>query len=488
MNRQQEKVSELVKRRSQARSGGGEEKTSARRTSGRMTARERIASLLDEGSFEEYDCFSDGEVVAGCGTIDGRQVYVYSYDFTVHGGSLTLGGARKICKVMDMALKCGAPVISLCESGGARIEDGVDALAGYGEVLARSAGCSGVVPQICAVLGPCAGGAVYAAALSDFTVMTKGSSQLFVNGPSVAKGVTGEDVSAEELGGSEVHASKSGVIHHVEDDEGKALEWIRELVGFLPSNNMEDAPCGGSEDDVCRVDDGLNSIVPDAPGEPFDMDGIIASVVDGGRFIELQESYARNMITGLARIGGATVGVVANRSEVLSGVIDSAAARKAARFVRFCDAFNVPVVTFVDTPGFLGGTRQECSGIISHGAKLVYAYAEAGVPKITITVRKSYGGAHIAMGSKQLGADVNYAWPSAEIAVMGPAAASTILGEGTVGDFDAKCCNPYAAAEKGYVDDVIEPRNTRFRIARALKALSLKRQDGPAKRHDNLPL
>lgn len=503
MSIQQENIQKLVERRQDARLGGGQERIDAQHQKGKLTARERLGLLLDAGSFEEFDMFVqhrctnfgmadrhfDGDgVVTGQGTIDGRPVYVFAQDFTVSGGSLSKTMAEKICKVADMAVRNGAPLIGLNDSGGARIQEGIDSLAGYGEIFERNILASGVVPQISGIFGPCAGGAVYSPALTDFTLMVKDTSYMFLTGPSVVKSVTGEEVSQEELGGSTVHAAKSGVAHFTADSEQEGIETIKKLLGFLPQNNMETAPVRETADPVSRVDDRLNEIIPDNPNKSYDMYYVINSIVDDGEFFEVHRSYARNIIVGFAHMGGRSVGIVANQPDVLAGVLDINASRKAARFVRFCDAFNIPIVTLVDVPGFLCGTQQEYGAIITNGAKLLYAYGEATVPKVTVTLRKSYGGAHIVMSCKQLRGDINYAWPSAEIAVMGAKGAVGVLKDVTEEEYNDLFCNPYQAAEKGYIEDVIEPRNTRFRIIRALEFTAGKHQEQPARKHDNLPL
>ena len=520
MSIQQEKIKGLVERRASARLGGGPKRIDAQHEKGKLTARERLALLLDEGSFEEFDMFVrhrctnfgmdaqhfDGDgVVTGQGTIGGRLVYVFAQDFTVSGGSLSKTMSEKICKVMDMAVRNGAPCIGLNDSGGARIQEGIDALAGYGEIFERNILASGVVPQISAIMGPCAGGAVYSPALTDFTLMVRGTSYMFLTGPAVVKSVTGEVVDQEQLGGASVHASKSGVAHFAAENEQEAIGTIKRLLSFIPQNNMEEAPVRPTDDPVNRTEDSLNEIIPDNPNKAYDMYGVIRSIVDDGDFFEIHKDFAKNIIVGFAHMGGRSVGVVANQPKVLAGVLDINASRKAARFVRFCDAFNIPLVTLVDVPGFLCGTQQEYGAIISNGAKLLYAYGEATVPKVTVTLRKSYGGAHIVMSCKQLRGDVNYAWPSANIAVMGADGAVGILygkeikaetdparqaaiREEKKKEYDDLFCNPYQAAQMGYIEDVIEPRNTRFRVIRALEATASKRQDLPAKKHDNLPL
>ncbi len=516
----QEKVKHLLDLRVQARLGGGQKRIDKQHNLGKLTARERIYALLDEGSFEEFDMFvthrctnfglekdtplSDG-VVTGYGTIDGRLVYVFSQDFTVFGGSLSETFANKICKIMDQAMKVGAPVIGINDSGGARIQEGVTSLAGYTEIFQRNILASGVIPQISAVFGPCAGGAVYSPALTDFIMMSKGTSYMFLTGPKVVKTVTNEDVTTEELGGASVHATKSGVSHFVADNEEEGLMMIRKLISYLPSNNMEEPPIIPTNDPINRLDDFLNSIIPENPNKPYDVKDVIHAIVDENEFLEVQGAYAPNIVIGFARFDGMPVGVVANQPKYLAGVLDINASRKAARFVRFCDAFNIPLVTLVDVPGFLPGTAQEYGGIILHGAKLLYAYGEATVPKVTVALRKAYGGAYCVMGSKHLRGDINYAWPTAEIAVMGAKGAVEVLmnkeiaaieGDEAKAEFIAqkeedyrdKFANPFVAAKYGYIDDIIEPRNTRFRIIRALQSLRNKKVENPAKKHDNLPL
>ena len=520
MSNQNDKIQELVTRREAAKLGGGQKRIDAQHAKGKLTARERLSLLLDEGSFEEFDMFvqhrctnfnmdkakSDGDgVVTGMGTIDGRIVYVYAQDFTVNGGSMSETMAAKICKVMDMAVKVGAPCICLNDSGGARIQEGICSLAGYGEIFERNILASGVIPQISGIFGPCAGGAVYSPALTDFIVMIQDTSYMFLTGPSVVKTVTGENVTQEQLGGASVHSKKSGVAHFAANSEEEGIQTIKTLLGFLPSNNREQAPLVKTTDPAGRFDERLNDIIPDNPNKAYDMYEIIGSIVDEGRFLEVHQSWAKNIIIGFAHMNGRSVGIVANQPKVLAGVLDINASRKAARFVRFCDAFNIPLVTLVDVPGFLCGTQQEYGGIISHGAKLLYAFGEATVPKVTVTLRKSYGGAHITMSCKQLRGDINYAWPSANIAVMGAEGAVEILYSkelGAIEDASARevavqqklqeyndlFCNPYSAASYGYIDDIIEPRNTRFRVIRALEQLADKRQERPWKKHDNLPL
>jgi acetyl-CoA carboxylase carboxyltransferase component len=520
MSNQLSRVKELIQLREKARLGGGEKRIESQHKKGKYTARERIAMLLDEGSFEEFDMFvehrshnfgmektkflTDG-VVTGYGTIDGRLVYVFAQDFTVFGGSLSEMQAKKICKVMDQAMKMGAPLIGINDSGGARIQEGINALAGYAEIFQRNILASGVIPQISGIFGPCAGGAVYSPALTDFNIMTEGTSYMFLTGPKVVKTVLGEDVSQEDLGGASVHTTKSGVAHFSAPTEEEGIQLIKQLLSFMPQNNMEVTPLKESNDPIDRLEDGLNEIIPDNASKPYDMYEVIGAIVDNGEFLEVHADFAKNIIVGFARFNGMSVGVVANQPKYLAGVLDINASRKAARFVRFCDAFNIPIVTLVDVPGFLPGTSQEYGGVITHGAKLLYAYGEATVPKVTVTLRKSYGGAHIVMSCKQLRGDINYAWPSAEIAVMGADGAIEVLFTKEIKDVtdpqkqaefvDAKkkeyndlFCNPYEAGRYGFIDDVIEPRNTRFRVIRALQQLRSKRLENPAKKHDNLPL
>ena len=517
MSNQLEKVKELIALRETARLGGGEKRIESQHKKGKYTARERIAMLLDEGSFEEFDMFVQhrctnfgiektkylGDGIVTCyGTIDGRLVYIYAQDFTVFGGALSEALAMKICKVMDQAMKMGAPVIGLNDSGGARIQEGVNALAGYAEIFQRNILASGVIPQISGIFGPCAGGAVYSPALTDFNIMTRGTSYMFLTGPKVVKTVTGEDVTQEQLGGASVHTTKSGVAHFAVDTEEDGLQLIRKLISFLPQNNLEETPLIECKDPIDRLDDNLNDIIPDNPNQAYDMYEVIGTIIDNGEFLEVHADYAKNIIVGFARFNGQTVGIVANQPKVMAGCLDSNASRKAGRFVRFCDAFNIPLVTLVDVPGFLPGTGQEYNGVILHGAKLLYAYGEATVPKVTVTLRKSYGGAYCVMSSKHLRGDMNYAWPTAEIAVMGPSGAvEVIFAKEVAASEDPKACaaekeaeykkafaNPYNAAQYGYIDDVIEPRNTRFRIIRALQQLQTKKLSNPAKKHDNLPL
>lgn len=516
----EQKIKELLDKRVEAKLGGGEKRIENQHAKGKFTARERIEMLLDEGSFEEFDMFvthrtrdfgledqlylGDG-VVTGHGTIDGRVVYVFSQDFTVFGGSLSETFAQKICKVMDQAMKVGAPLIGINDSGGARIQEGVQSLAGYAEIFERNILASGVIPQISAVFGPCAGGAVYSPALTDFIVMSKETSYMFVTGPKVVKTVTGEVVTDEELGGAMIHGSKSGVTHFVSENEEEGLMLIRKLLSYLPQNNLEEAPLSVCDDPIDRLEDSLNYIIPENPNKPYDVKDVIHGIVDNGEFLEVQRHYAPNIVTGFTRFNGISVGVVANQPKYLAGVLDINASRKAARFVRFCDAFNIPLLTLVDVPGFLPGTAQEYGGIIIHGAKLLFAYGEATVPKVTIILRKAYGGAYDVMSSKHLRGDINYAWPTAEIAVMGPKGAIEILHSKTISkitdpaereafiskaeeEYKDKFANPYNAAKYGFIDDVIEPRNTRFRIIRALQALATKKDVNPPKKHSNIPL
>jgi methylmalonyl-CoA decarboxylase subunit alpha len=514
------KISELLDKREKAKLGGGEERIKSQHKKGKLTARERVEKLLDEGSFEEYDMFvthrcrdfgleneqylGDG-VITGRGTIDGRVVFVFSQDFTVFGGSLSETFARKICKIMDQAMKVGAPVIGINDSGGARIQEGVNSLAGYAEIFMRNIAASGVVPQISAIFGPCAGGAVYSPALTDFVIMSEKSSYMFVTGPKVTKTVTGEDITTEDLGGASVHSTKSGVSHFRVQDEEEGIMVIRKLLEYLPQNNLEDPIATECLDPIDRIEDSLNEIIPANPNQPYDVKDIIYTIVDERQFLEIHQHYAKNIVVGFAKFNGIPCGIVANQPNFLAGVLDIDASKKGARFVRFCDAFNIPIITLVDVPGFLPGSTQEYGGIIIHGAKLLFAYGEATVPKITITLRKSYGGAHDVMGCKQLRADLNYAWPSAEIAVMGPKGAIEILEGRKIAEFEDprekvkyiaekeleyknKFANPYDAAKYGFIDDVIEPRNTRFRIIRALQTLATKKDSLPPKKHSNIPL
>ncbi|TDR94333.1 acyl-CoA carboxylase subunit beta [Enterovirga rhinocerotis] len=501
----------LAKRRDDARLGGGEKRIEAQHKRGKLTARERIDLLLDHGSFEEFDMFvqhncadfgmekakipGDG-VVTGWGTINGRIVFVFSKDFTVFGGSLSEAHARKITKIQDMALKARAPIIGLFDAGGARIQEGVAALGGYGEVFKRNVIASGVIPQISVIMGPCAGGDVYSPAMTDFIFMVRDTSYMFVTGPDVVKTVTNEVVTAEELGGAKVHTSKSSIADGAYDHDVEALLQVRRLIDFLPANNVAGAPEWDSFDDPERVDASLDTLVPDNPNKPYDMKELILKVADEGDFFEIQEAFAKNIITGFARIEGRTVGIVANQPMVLAGVLDSDASRKAARFVRFCDAFEIPIVTFEDVPGFLPGTSQEYGGLIKHGAKLLFAYSEATVPLVTVITRKAFGGAYDVMASKHIGGDVNYAWPTAQIAVMGAKGAVEIIFRGSdaegiaakTKEYEDRFLSPFVAAERGYIDEVIMPHSTRRRIARALSMLREKQVETPLKKHDNIPL
>lgn len=508
----EEKVNELEKMNLMAELGGGEERIAKIHESGRKTARERIEDLLDSGSFVELDKFvvhrstdfgmdqqkilGDG-MVTGYGKIDGRLVYVFAQDFSVFGGSMSRANADKVVKIMDMALKMGAPVIGLNDSGGARIQEGVESLAGYADIFYRNVMSSGVVPQISAILGPCAGGAVYSPAITDFIFMVKDTSYMFVTGPDVIKTVTHEEVTKEDLGGAMTHNTKSGVAHFMADDDQQAMLMIRELLGFLPSNNMDDAPIKPCLDPINRVDESLTKVVPDDSNKPYDMKSIISSIVDESNFFEIQPFYAPNIVIGFGRLGGYSIGIVANQPQNLAGVLDINASVKAARFVRFCDAFNIPILTLVDVPGFLPGTEQEFGGVIRHGAKLLYAYAEATVPKVTLITRKAYGGAYDVMSSKHIGADINYAYPTAEIAVMGPDGAVNILYKNKLtdeerkqasADYKAVFASPYKAAGLGYIDEIIQPRNTRFKLFQAFEMARNKHKSNPTKKHGNIPL
>ena len=509
----QEILQKLEGMRGGARAGGGARRIEAQHGKGKLTARERLEVLLDEGSFEEWDMFVEhrckdfgmsdsrvpgGGVVIGYGTINGRLVFTFSQDFTVFGGSLSEAHAEKICKVMDKALQVGAPVIGLNDSGGARIQEGVASLAGYAEVFQRNVLASGVVPQISMIMGPCAGGAVYSPAMTDFIFMVKDSSYMFVTGPDVVKTVTHETVTHEELGGAITHTTKSGVADLAFENDIEALMQLRRFVDFLPASNRENPPIRPTSDPANRDDYSLDSLVPADPAKPYDMKELIEKVVDEGDFFELQPGYAGNIVIGFARMQGSTVGIVANQPMVLAGCLDIASSTKAARFVRYCDCFNIPIVTFVDVPGFLPGTSQEYGGIIKHGAKLLFAYAEATVPKVTVITRKAYGGAYDVMSSKHLRGDVNFAWPTAEIAVMGPKGAVEIIFRGDIGDSDKiaertqeyreKFANPFVAASRGFIDDVIMPHGTRRRVCRSLAMLADKQLENPWKKHDNLPL
>ena len=509
----QEILRELEERRASARQGGGEKRIAAQHAKGKLTARERIELLLDEGSFEEYDMFvahrctdfgmqenrpaGDG-VVTGWGTVNGRMIYVFSQDFTVFGGSLSETHAQKICKIMDMAMRNGAPVVGINDSGGARIQEGVASLGGYAEVFQRNVLASGVVPQISLIMGPCAGGAVYSPAMTDFIYMVKDSSYMFVTGPDVVKTVTGEVVTAEELGGALTHARKSSVADEAFENDVEALLEARRLIDFLPLNNREKAPKRPFFDDPAREEPSLDRLIPANPNQPYDMHELVTKIADEGDFLEMQAEFAKNILTGFIRLEGQTVGVVANQPLVLAGCLDIDSSRKAARFVRFCDAFEIPILTLVDVPGFLPGTGQEYGGVIKHGAKLLFAYGEATVPKVTVITRKAYGGAYDVMASKHLRGDVNYAWPTAQIAVMGAKGAAEILYRSELGDaekiaqrtkdYEDRFANPFVAAERGFVDEVIMPRATRRRAARAFAALRNKSLENPWRKHDNIPL
>lgn len=489
--------------------GGGPKRVEKQHAKGKLTARERIGLLFDEGTFVELDqfmkhrCTNFGQekkelpgegVVTGYGTVDGRLVYAFAQDFTVEGGSLGEMHAKKIWKVQDMAMKMGAPIIGINDSGGARIQEAVDALSGYGGIFLRNTNASGVIPQISVIMGPCAGGAVYSPALTDFIYMVKNTSQMFITGPAVIKSVTAEEVTAEQLGGAMTHNMKSGVAHFAAENEQDCIDQIRYLLSFLPSNNMDDTPDVNTGDDPSRMDESLNTVVPDNPNMPYDMKDVIRSLVDNGEFYESQKYFAQNIITCFARFDGRSVGIIANQPNVMAGCLDINASDKSARFIRFCDAFNIPIVNLVDVPGFLPGTDQEYGGIIRHGAKMLYAYSEASVPKITVITRKAYGGSYLAMCSRDLGADQVMAWPTSEIAVMGPAGAANIIFrrdpdvKQKTAEYIEEFATPYKAAERGYVDMVIEPRETRPRIITALNMLASKREDRPAKKHGNVPL
>jgi propionyl-CoA carboxylase beta chain len=504
---------ELEHRREEARLGGGQTRIDSQHAKGKLTARERIELLLDEGSFEEYDMFvthrctdfgmekskprGDG-VVTGWGTVNGRMVYVFAQDFTVLGGSVSETHGAKICKIMDMAMQNGAPVIGINDSGGARIQEGVSSLAAYGEVFQRNIEASGVVPQISLIMGPCAGGAVYSPAMTDFIFMVKDSSYMFVTGPDVVKTVTNEHVTAEELGGATTHTRKSSVADGAFENDVEALAETRRLIDFLPLSNREKPPVRPFYDSPDRVEDSLDTLIPDNPNMPYDMKELILKVADEGDFYEIQADFAGNIITGFIRLEGQTVGVVANQPLVLAGVLDIDSARKAARFVRFCDAFEIPILTLVDVPGFLPGTSQEYNGVIKHGAKLLFAYGEATVPKVTVITRKAYGGAYVVMSSKHLRGDISYAWPTSEVAVMGAKGATEIIHRADLGDpekiaqhaadYEDRFANPFVAAERGFIDEVIQPRSTRKRVCRAFAALRTKKRSMPWKKHDNIPL
>lgn len=507
----------LFEMRQMAKLGGGEERIEKMHKAGKLTARERIELLLDEGSFEEFDMFKEHRcndfgmetkkyygdgVVTGFGTIDGRLIYVFAQDFTIFGGSLSKTYAEKICKIMEMAAKNGAPIIGLNDSGGARIQEGIESLAGYADLFLLNVLYSGVIPQLSGIFGPCAGGAVYSPALMDFTVMVKDTSYMFLTGPKVVKAVTKENVTYDELGGAVVHNQKSGVAHFMAEKDEEALLLLRKLLSYIPQNNMETPPLIQTEDPAHRMDEELNYIVPDDPNRPYDMKEIITRVLDNKEFLEVHQYWALNIVVGFGRLNGRSVGIVGNQPNYLAGGLDINASIKGARFVRFCDAFNIPVISFVDVPGFWPGTSQEHSGIIRHGAKLLYAYAEATVPKITIITRKAYGGAYCVMSSKHLRGDINYAWPTAEIAVMGPSGAVEIIFSKEISDapnkkqklheleeeYIEKFANPYIAAKRGFIDDIIEPKETRFRIIKALEMLKSKRDSLPMKKHGNMPL
>jgi len=513
----EEKLKELERKRQEALLGGGQDRIDSQHKKGKLTARERLELLLDKNSFEEFDMFvthrsrafglgekrilGDG-VVTGCGTIDGRKVFVFSQDFTVFGGSLSEAFAEKICKIMDMAMKVGAPVIGLNDSGGARIQEGVVSLGGYADIFLRNTLASGVVPQISVVLGPCAGGAVYSPAITDFIFMVKNTSYMFVTGPNVVKTVTHEVVTSEELGGAMAHATKSGVAHFACDNEAETMAAVRKLLAYVPQNNLEDPPFIENSDPADREEEVLNDIVPIDPNKSYDIKDVIQNIVDNGEFLEVHADFATNIIVGFARLGGRSIGIIANQPSVLAGCLDINSSIKGARFIRFCDSFNIPLLTFEDVPGFLPGTDQEHGGIIKNGAKLLYAYCEATVPKITVITRKAYGGAYDVMNSKHVRGDMNYAWPTAEIAVMGPKGAVEIIFkkeiaeskdpeaeiEKKIEEFRDRFANPYIAAGRGYVDDVIEPKTTRPRLIRAFQMLETKKDHNPPKKHGNIPL
>jgi propionyl-CoA carboxylase beta chain len=516
MSREQ-KLNQLESLRAEAQLGGGQERIDAQHKKGKLTARERIELLVDPNSFEEFDMFvthrsndfglgdqrplGDG-VVTGCGKINGRMIFIFSQDFTVFGGSLSETHAEKICKIMDMAMKVGAPVIGLNDSGGARIQEGVVSLGGYADIFLRNTLASGVIPQISAILGPCAGGAVYSPAITDFVLMTKGTSYMFVTGPNVVKTVTHEQVTSEELGGATVHSSVSGVSHFACDNEAEVIYKIKQLLKYMPQNNCESAPWAECSDPLDREDEPLNHLVPENPNQPYDIKEVIERVVDQGSFCEVHADFAQNIVVGFAHLGGRSIGIIANQPAVMAGVLDINSSIKGARFIRFCDAFNIPILTFEDVPGFMPGTDQEHGGIIRSGAKLLYAYCEATVPKVTVITRKAYGGAYDVMNSKHVRGDMNYAWPSAEIAVMGPKGAVEIIFKKDIqgaadpeaelqrltDDFREKFANPYTAAARGFVDDVIEPKTTRTRLIRAFEMLSTKKDSNPPKKHGNIPL
>ncbi|PID29148.1 MAG: methylmalonyl-CoA carboxyltransferase [Candidatus Cloacimonadota bacterium] len=511
------KILLLKAKNAKAELGGGEKAIQKQHERGKLTARERIDLLLDENSFEELDrlkmhkCYDFGMekkhvygdgVVTGYGTVNGRLVFVYSFDFTVFGGSLSKTVSEKVCKVLDMAVKVGAPVVGINDSGGARIQEGVDALAGYSDIFLKNVLYSGVIPQISAIVGPCAGGAVYSPALTDFIFMVRKTAYMFLTGPKVVKTVTNEDVTSDQLGGADVHGVRSGVTHFTYDDEESLFAGIRDLISYFPQNNAEDPELEEPTDDPLRAEESLNYIIPENPNKPYDIKDVIIGTTDNGKFVEVQENYAKNIVVGFARYNGMSVGIVANQPNVMAGVLDNNSSNKAARFVRFCDAFNIPIITFEDVPGFMPGTAQEYGGIIKNGAKLLYAFAEATVPKITIITRKAYGGAYCVMSSKHLRGDMVYTWPTAEVAVMGAQGASEIVFareikasenpkeklQEKIEDYKEKFENPYLAAARGYIDEVIEPKITRFKIIKALKMLEGKRDSNPSKKHGNIPL
>ncbi|MCO8268663.1 acyl-CoA carboxylase subunit beta [Haloferax prahovense] len=513
----EDRIDELREKREEALKGGGEDRIASQHDKGKMTARERIDYFLDDGTFREFDQFrthrnhkfgmeetklpGDG-VITGYGEVDGRTVFVFAHDFTVFGGSLGEVFAEKVCKVMDKAMEVGAPVVGLNDSAGARIQEGVQSLGGFGEIFRRNTEASGVIPQISAIMGPCAGGAVYSPALTDFTFMVRDTSHMFITGPDVIKTVTGEEVTFDELGGATTHTSTSGVAHFATDTEEQALDDIRHLLSYLPQNNVEDPPRVEPWDDPERVDDDLAEVVPDQPRKPYDIHDVLDGVLDEGSFFGVQEDFAKNIVVGFGRLDGRSVGIVANQPRVNAGTLDIEASEKGARFIRFCDSFNIPILSFVDVPGFLPGTDQEHNGIIRHGAKLLYAYSEATVPLMTVITRKAYGGAYDVMASKHLGADVNYAWPTAEIAVMGPQGAVNILyrdeldaaddpdarRDELIEEYREEFANPYTAADRGFIDDVIEPGETRERLISDLRMLNSKRKSQPDKKHGNIPL
>ena len=513
----EDRLSELSKLKGQARLGGGQERIEAQHARGKLTARERLGILLDEDSFEEIDAlvlhrgtefgvdkqrFLGDAVVTGYGTIDGRPVFVFAQDFTVIGGSLSEAVAEKIVKVMDLAMKMGAPMIGIDDSGGARIQEGVASLKGYGDIFLRNVLASGVIPQISVIMGPCAGGAVYSPAITDFVFMVQGTSQMYITGPDVIRAVTGEEVGHEDLGGATPHSTRSGVCHFAVEGDDACLAEVRRLLSFLPSNNMDDPPRQEPKDDPRRTADDMMTVVPDDPMRPYDMHEVIERIVDNGDFLEVHAAWAQSIVVGFARMNGWPAGIVANNPLALAGVLDIDSSRKAARFVRFCDAFNIPIVTLADIPGYLPGMGQEHGGIITHGAKLIYAYSEATVPKVSVVVRKAYGGAYVVMGSKHLRGDINYAWPSGEIAVMGPDGAVSIVFRREIEaakdpdkkrkqlteEYRQKFANPYVTASRGFIDDVIDPRETRYRIIRALEMLQNKTDINPPKKHGNIPL